>query len=34
MIIRKFESLMEAYERVVSRPNPVDEHFYNGIFNR
>ncbi|MCR4884508.1 MAG: glycosidase [Clostridiales bacterium] len=34
MIIRKFDSLMEAYERVVSRPNPVDEHFYNGIFNR
>ena len=34
MISRSFDSLMEAYERVISRPNPVDEHFYNGIFNR
>ena len=25
---------MEAYERVISRPNPMDEHFYNGIFTR
>ncbi len=31
---RSFDSLMEAYERVVSRPNPVDEHFYNGIYTR
>ena len=31
---RSFESLMEAYERVISRPNPVNEHFYNGIFTR
>ena len=31
---RSFQSLMEAYERVISRPNPVDEHFYNGIFAR
>jgi len=31
---RSFASLMEDYERVVSRPNPVDEHFYNGIFTR
>ena len=31
---RSFQSLMEAYERVISRPNPVDEHFYNGIFSR
>ena len=31
---RSFDSLMEAYERIISRPNPVDEHFYNGIFTR
>ena len=31
---RSFDSLMETYERVISRPNPVDEHFYNGIFTR
>ena len=31
---RSFQSLMEAYERVISRPNPVDEHFYNGVFSR
>ena len=31
---RSFDSLMEAYERVLSRPNPADEHFYNGIFCR
>ncbi len=31
---RSFDSLMEAYERVISRPNPVNEHFYNGIFTR
>ena len=31
---RSFDSLMEAYERTISRPNPVNEHFYNGIFTR
>ncbi len=31
---RSFNSLMEAYENILSRPNPVDEHFYNGIFCR
>ena len=31
---RSFESLTEAYERLLNRPNPVDEHFYNGIFTR
>ena len=31
---RSFASLMEAYERVISRPNPVNEHFYNGLFTR
>ncbi|MDY4063536.1 MAG: glycosidase [Candidatus Limiplasma sp.] len=25
---------MEAYERLIRRPNPVNEHFYNGIFDR
>lgn len=31
---RSFFSLMEAYERLIRRPNPVNEHFYNGIFDR
>ena len=31
---RSFESLMEDYERLLNRPNPVDEHFYNGLFTR
>ena len=31
---RSFSSLMEAYERVISRPNPVNERFYNGLFTR
>ena len=31
---RRFASLMEAYERVISRPNPVNERFYNGLFTR
>ena len=31
---RGFDSLMEAYERVIARPNPVNEQFYNGIFTR
>ncbi len=31
---RSFSSLMEAYERLIARPNPVNEHFYNGLFNR
>ena len=31
---RSFESLTEAYERLLSRPNPVDEHFYNGLYIR
>ena len=34
MQTRSFSSLMEAYERVINRPNPVSEHFYNGIFER
>lgn len=25
---------MEDYERLLERPNPMDEHFYNGIFAR
>ena len=31
---RSFSSLMEAYERLIRRPNPVNKHFYNGIFDR
>lgn len=31
---RSFSSLMEAYERLIARPNPLNEHFYNGLFNR
>ena len=31
---RSFESLMEGYERLLGRPNPADEHFYNGLFVR
>jgi len=31
---RSFSSLMEAYERLIRRPNPINEHFYNGIFDR
>ncbi len=31
---RTFPSLMENYERLIARPNPVSEHFYNGLFNR
>ena len=31
---RSFSSLMEAYERLIARPNPVNEHFYNGLFSR
>ena len=34
MLIRSFDSLMESYERLLARPNPVDEHFYNGLFVR
>ena len=34
MRARSFDSLMEAYERLLSRPNPVDEHFYNGLYSR
>ena len=25
---------MEQYERLLARPNPADEHFYNGLFIR
>ena len=28
---RSFESLTEQYERLLARPNPADEHFYNGM---
>ena len=31
---RSFDSLMEAYERLLARPNPADEHFYNGLYIR
>ena len=31
---RSFESLMEQYEQLLARPNPADEHFYNGLFIR
>ena len=31
---RSFSSLMESYERLVIRNNPVNERFYNGIFER
>ena len=31
---RTFSSLMESYERLIARPNPVNERFYNGIFER
>lgn len=34
MLTRSFDSLTEAYERLLNRPNPVDEHFYNGLFVR
>lgn len=30
MQIRTFDALMEQYERLVARPNPVNERFYNG----
>ena len=31
---RTFSSLMESYERLLSRPNPVSERFYNGLYER
>jgi 4-O-beta-D-mannosyl-D-glucose phosphorylase len=34
MRTRSFDSLTEAYERLLSRPNPVNEHFYNGLYVR
>ncbi|MCR4876953.1 MAG: glycosidase [Clostridiales bacterium] len=34
MRARSFDSLMESYERLLSRPNPEDEHFYNGLYTR
>ncbi len=34
MQIRTFDALMEQYERLVARPNPVNERFYNGLFSR
>ena len=34
MRARSFESLMESWERLLARPNPADEHFYNGLFTR
>ena len=34
MRARSFESLMESYERLLARPNPADEHFYNGLYTR
>lgn len=34
MEVRSYSSLMEEYERLVGRPNPVNERFYNGLFTR
>ena len=34
MYVRSFESIMEDYERLLARPNPVDERFYNGLYCR
>ncbi|MBR6028434.1 MAG: glycosidase [Clostridia bacterium] len=34
MQIRSFTSLMEAYERLISRPNMASERYYNGLFER
>ena len=34
MRARSFDSLMESYERLLARPNPADEHFYNGLYTR
>ena len=34
MKVRSFAQLMAAYETLVARPNPVDTHFYNGVYNR
>ena len=31
---RSFSSLMASYEALISRPNPVNERFYNGLFTR
>ena len=31
---RTFDSLMEGYERLLARPNPVSERFYNGLYER
>lgn len=31
---RSFSSLMEEYERLIGRPNPVNERYYNGLFTR
>ena len=31
---RTFSSLMESYERLLNRPNPVSERFYNGLYER
>ena len=34
MQARSFASLMEQYERLIARPNPVNERYYNGLFTR
>ncbi len=34
MQIRSFSSLMEQYERLLARPNPINDHFYNGLYTR
>ena len=34
MQIRSFSSLMESYERLIARPNPANDHFYNGLYTR
>jgi 4-O-beta-D-mannosyl-D-glucose phosphorylase len=31
---RTFASLMDDYERLIARHNPVNERFYNGLYAR
>ena len=34
MQTKTFDMLMAEYETLIARPNPVDDSFYNGIFDR
>lgn len=34
MRIRSFDELMAEYQALVARPNEVNHHFYNGVFER